>query len=134
MASAKHSIAILVLFGIIAQINCVAVYCGLFSMNRKAIAAAVCEKKTRDCCGRCFLKKQIASTQENQPASNEKAPPNKSAEDQLHQFQAVEPADHRPEVLPVMGTRFPFAFASHPIAGHLPQVYQPPDETVHIAG
>jgi hypothetical protein len=131
MISVTRSIAILVLLGIMAQINCVAVYCGLFSMNRKAIAAAVCEKKTMDCCGHCFLKKKIASTQENQPASSEKTPPNKSAEDLLSMFLALEPDGQMPFIKAVNATPFYFFCANDPDEGHLRSIYHPPDAVLN---
>jgi hypothetical protein len=131
MVSVTRSIAVLVLIGIMAQINSIAVYCGLFSMNRKAIASAVCEKKTRDCCGGCFLKKKIASTQEDQPASSEKTLPNKSSEHHLELMPSLEPSANNLKILPSVGARFALTITDLTADGHLPPVYQPPDTFLH---
>jgi len=70
MSAATRSIAVLMLVGMFVQINCVFVCYGLFSLNQKAIAETVCEKKTIDCCGHCFLHKKIAATSDTQSALN----------------------------------------------------------------
>ena len=79
MLSAIRAISLLVLIGMTVQINCcVAVYCALFEMNRKAIAGTLCEGKIRDCSGRCFLIKKVEAAEEAQPASAEKRSSNKT--------------------------------------------------------
>jgi len=94
MVSSTRSVIVLLLFGMMAQINCVAVYCGLFSMNRSAIARTVCEKRTKNCCGRCFLNKTIASAQESQQDSPEKAPSNKSIDQAPDPMPGLEPGQY----------------------------------------
>ena len=49
MSVANRSIAVLMLVGMLIQINSVFFCYGLFYLNQKAIAETVCEKKTMDC-------------------------------------------------------------------------------------
>jgi hypothetical protein len=83
MSTVTRSIAIFTLVGLFLQTNCVLVCYGLFFLNQKAIAESACEKKTLDCCGRCFLHKQIASSTDTKPASAEKQLPTKTLEQLL---------------------------------------------------
>jgi hypothetical protein len=47
-----------------------------YTLNKKFIAANLCENKLKPelhCSGKCYLKKQLAKTNDNQPASGQKA-------------------------------------------------------------
>jgi hypothetical protein len=94
MVLSNRYLIVLLLCGMMAQINCVPVYCGLFAMNRKAIAEKACEKRVKDCCGSCFLHKKIASAQETQPSTDGDAPTNKSRSDIPELMPGLEPVDH----------------------------------------
>ena len=89
MSAATRSIAVLMLVGMLFQINSVFVCYGLFFLNQKSIAETVCEKKTMDCCGHCFLHKKIAATSETQPAPTEKQVPTKTQEELLNAMPGV---------------------------------------------
>lgn len=91
MVRFRRIVVTLLFAGMIAQINCVAVYYGLFAMNREAIAASACEMKTKDCCGHCFLNKKIASAEESRQAPGEKTPPNKTSDHLTDQMPGLEP-------------------------------------------
>ena len=84
MSAATRSIAVLMLVGMLLQINSVFVCYGLFFLNQKAIAETVCEKKTMDCCGHCFLHKKIAATSDTRSASTEKQVPTKTLDELLN--------------------------------------------------
>ena len=89
MSAATRSIAVLMLVGMLLQINSVFVCYGLFFLNQKAIAETVCEKKTMDCCGHCFLHKKIAATSETQSAPTEKQVPTKTQEELLNAMPGI---------------------------------------------
>lgn len=82
MSSIKRYMVALVLVCISVQINSVLACYGLFFLNRKAIASTACEKKTRNCCGKCFLKKKIAATSES-PAEETQKPDLPKAHEEL---------------------------------------------------
>ncbi|NTW64456.1 MAG: hypothetical protein HGA46_10385 [Chlorobiaceae bacterium] len=106
MNAAKRSIAIVVLAGMLLQINCVFVYFGLFYCNQKAIAATLCEKKTKDCCGHCFLQKKIAAVPVTQSPSSDKQTSTKTLEDLLNMMPGLLPADHGTHLISSSGCRF----------------------------
>ncbi len=89
MRKTARSIAALMLVGMLLQINCVFVCYGLFFLNQKSIAETVCEKKTMDCCGHCFLQKKITATSETQSAPTEKQVPTKTQEELLNAMPGV---------------------------------------------
>ena len=89
MSAATRSIAVLMLVGMLIQINCVFVCYGLFFLNQKSIAETVCEKKTMDCCGHCFLHKKIAATSETQSSPTEKQVPTKTQEELLNAMPGI---------------------------------------------
>jgi hypothetical protein len=91
MVSANRPIILLLLVGILAQVNSIAVCCVLFTMNRQMIAEKACEKKTRSCCGSCFLKKRIAACSEDRGTPADKTAPNKSNEIHPVQMPGMEP-------------------------------------------
>ncbi len=133
MLSAIRAISLLVLIGMTVQINYVAVYCALFEMNRKAIAGTVCERKIRDCSGRCFLIKKVAAAEEAQPASAEKRSSNKTLNGLLDPMQALEPAGFQPGFFQAAGDGIAIFVAGVPTDGHSLRVYQPPDLMSHKA-
>jgi len=89
MSVANRSIAVLMLVGMLIQINSVFFCYGLFYLNQKAIVETVCEKKTMDCCGHCFLQKKIAATSETQSAPTEKQVPTKTQEELLNAMPGI---------------------------------------------
>ncbi len=91
MSKVTRSIAVLMLLGMLVQINCVFVCYGLFFLNQKSIAETVCEKKTMDCCGHCFLHKKIASTTDTHSGSTEKQVPTKTQEELLNAMPGLIP-------------------------------------------
>ncbi|NTV03215.1 MAG: hypothetical protein HGB04_10640 [Chlorobiaceae bacterium] len=129
MALRTRTIVILLLAGMMAQISCVQVYRVLFAMNRKAIAERLCEKRTMDCCGKCFLQKKVASAQEGQEAPAEKTPPAKSPADPPEPMPGLEPNAHR---LDAPGESL--AFLASPADRGLPEGHElpidhPPDHS-----
>jgi hypothetical protein len=91
MASVTRYIAVIMLVGMLLQTNCVGVYYGLFFLNQKAISETVCEKKVANCCGHCYLKKQIDATNDPQPASPERQTSTKTLEDLLNSLSGLLP-------------------------------------------
>jgi hypothetical protein len=132
MVSAIRAITLLVLIGLTVQINYVAVCCALFEMNRKAIAETSCEKKTPHCNGHCFLKKQVAAAEEEQPATAEKRSPNKTTDRLPEPMQGLEPSGLRPGLVQPYCSGNIVAAASLPIDGHTHEVYHPPDFMVFM--
>lgn len=127
MVSVKHCILFLLLAGIFAQINCVAVYYGLFAMNRKAIAAKACEKKVKGCCGRCFLNKKLASVDDGRQEPVDKAASGKPQSSFPDPMPGLEPCCHS---LPLPGMKFVTVFAIRATAlaeGMYPRIEQPPE-------
>jgi hypothetical protein len=107
MGLRNRNIVILTIVGMLLQINCVLTYHGLFYMNRKAIAASVCEKKTRDCCGHCFLQKKIDADQDPHPATSGKQTSAKSLEEMLDMMHhGLEPENVHPHLASYSGKRF----------------------------
>ena len=100
MAFRTRSLVILLLAGMMAQISCVQVYRVLFEMNRKVIAERLCERRTRDCCGKCFLQKKIASAQNDVAETpSEKSSSTKTTVDPPELMPGLEPNIDRLEVL-----------------------------------
>ena len=93
MVPANRYIAVLMIIGMLLQINVVLGCYGLYFLNRKAISETVCEKKVRDCCGHCFLRKKIAAATEEPSAPTEKNHPSKNLQEVL---------DAMPGMLPCM--------------------------------
>ncbi len=91
MVSANRYIALLMVIGMLLQINVVLGCYGFYYLNRKAIAVTACEKKVRHCNGHCFLKKKIAEATDA---------PVSSAEQQRTTKTLVELLDAMPGMLP----------------------------------
>jgi hypothetical protein len=98
MISANRYISVLMIIGMLMQINVVMTCYGLYFVNRKAIAETSCEKKVKDCCGHCFLKKKIAAATDDPATPSEKQIPSKTLEELL---------GSQPGMLP--GAVYPFA-------------------------
>lgn len=132
MVLAIRTISVLLLLCMMAQINCIAVYCGLFAVNRKAIAETACEKKTMDCCGHCFLQKKIESSGTVAQSPAEKNPSNKFLENLPKQMPALEPMAH---LVPVPGNasirREQSVFPALAEGVHL-QIDHPPNPLLHM--
>jgi hypothetical protein len=72
MSALTRSIPVLMLVGMLLQINSVLVCYELFYLNQKVIAETLCERKITDCSGHCFLLKQIQTTRDSHSAPSEK--------------------------------------------------------------
>lgn len=83
MISANRYISVLMVIGMLLQINVVPVCYGLYFLNRKAIAEKVCEKKVTHCNGHCFLKKKITEATDAPATPSEKQFPSKTLEELL---------------------------------------------------
>ena len=106
MTGRTRSIAVLMLVGMLLQVNCVFVYYGLFFLNQKAIAETCCEKKTTDCCGHCFLQKKIASANETTSATSGKRTSTRTLEEQLNPMPGLLPDFQHPPLTISTGYRF----------------------------
>ena len=89
MSAATRSIAVLMLVGMLIQINSVFVCYGLFFLNQKSIAETVCEKKTMECDGHCFLQKKIAATSETESVPTEKQIPTNTRQELLNAMPGI---------------------------------------------
>jgi len=127
MSAATRSIAVLMLVGMLVQINGVLVCYGLFFLNQKAIAETVCEKKTMDCCGHCFLHKKIAATTDTQPASSEKQVPAKTLEELLNVMPGLLPDMQHALLTVTTGHIFTSDHSSFLLDGVLRQIDYPPN-------
>jgi hypothetical protein len=90
MDSFKRHIVVLTLLAMFAQINGVLACYGIFYLNRKAIAEKLCEKKTKNCCGHCFLKKKIAAASADSHPADTSKPFSKSFDELLDMAQGIE--------------------------------------------
>ncbi|NMW20807.1 MAG: hypothetical protein HKK67_04105 [Chlorobiaceae bacterium] len=127
MSATIRSIAVLMLVGILVQINSVLVCYGLFFLNQRAIAETVCEKKTVDCCGHCFLHKKIAATSDTQSSTTGKQLPTKTLEELLNVMPGLL---HDMQHAPLAANTDHIFTSSHPsllLDGVLHQIDQPPN-------
>jgi hypothetical protein len=90
MDSFKRHIVVLTLLAMFVQINGVLACYGIFYLNQKAIAEKLCEKKTKNCCGHCFLKKKIAATSEDSHSADTSKPSSKSLDELQEMAQGIE--------------------------------------------
>jgi hypothetical protein len=127
MSAATRSIAVLMLVGMFLQINSVLAYYGLFYLNQQAIAETLCEKKTIDCCGHCFLHKKIAATNDTQPTSTEKQVPTKTLEKLLNAMPGLLTVIHHAHLTATTGMRFTSEHASFILDGVFRQIDHPPN-------
>jgi len=127
MSAATRSIAVLMLVGMFVQINCVFVCYGLFSLNQKAIAETVCEKKTIDCCGHCFLHKKIAATSDTQSAPTGKQLPTKTLDELLNAMPGLLPVIQHAPMTATTSFGFTTSHSSFLLDGILRQIDPPPN-------
>ncbi|NTW55478.1 MAG: hypothetical protein HGB20_00335 [Chlorobiaceae bacterium] len=92
MIPANRYIAVLMIIGMLLQINVVLGCYGLYFLNRKAISETVCEKKVRDCCGHCFLRKKIAAATEEPSVPTEKNHSSKNLQEVLDAMPGMLPS------------------------------------------
>lgn len=123
MVSGARYIIILMLVGMLLQINCVCVYYGLFFLNQKAISESVCEKRTMDCRGRCYLKKNVEAAHDSQPASSGQQSSSKTLEDLLNVMHGLLPGSEQSSPSSSTGNHF----AQNPVS-FLPDGITPPIE------
>jgi hypothetical protein len=120
-------IATFLVAAVLVQANCVGVYYGLFLLNQKAIAETVCEKKTADCCGHCYLNKQIAAAADTQPASSERPSPTRTLQNLFNLSPSVLPEN----ALSLDAFSTEQRYRSHPAFslrdGNMPPVEHPPN-------
>jgi hypothetical protein len=127
MRSLNRHIVVLTLLAMFVQINGVLTCYGLFYLNRKAIAEKLCEKKTKSCCGHCFLKKKIAATSDDTtPADSRNQPPPKSLDELLDMAQGIEPENRQGWKSPVSGRKFNDYLIYTLRTGALPGIDHPP--------
>jgi hypothetical protein len=127
MKSFKRHIVVLALLAMFVQINGVLACYGIFYFNRKAITEKLCEKKTHDCCGHCFLKKKIAAaSEESQSADSSKSPAPKSIDSLLDMAQGIEQKSRQFWNVTVSSKKFADC-TNYPLrAGALPGIDHPP--------
>ena len=127
MTKATRYIAVLMLVAMLLQINSIFVCYGLFFFNQKAIAEAVCEKKTMDCCGHCFLYKKIVATSDTQSASTEKQVPTKTQEELLNAMPGLLPDMQNAPLAATTGPIFTLSHSSFLLDGVMRQIDYPPN-------
>jgi hypothetical protein len=126
MDSFKRHIVVMTLFAMFVQINGVLACYGLFYFNQKSIAETVCEKKTRNCCGHCFLKKKIAEASGSRPEDSRKHPAAKSIDEPLSVMLGIKPdSQHSPRV-PVAGRKYSDCLNCTLCTGSSPGIDHPP--------
>ncbi|NTW09781.1 MAG: hypothetical protein HGA26_00290 [Chlorobiaceae bacterium] len=112
MIKANRFIAVLMVIGMLLQINVVLACYGLYFLNRKAIAEKVCEKKVKHCNGHCFLKKKIAEATDAPASSPEKQNSPKTLDELLGAMPGMLPGkancEQKIPVLLSYGARHPF--------------------------
>ena len=127
MSAATRSIAVLMLVGMLIQINSVFVCYALFFLNQKAIAETACEKKTMECDGHCFLQKKIAATSETESVPTEKQIPTKTQQELLNALPGIL-ADLQHAPLTTSNSHiFTFAPSSFLLDGVFRQIDHPPN-------
>ena len=127
MSAATRSIAVLMLVGMLIQINSVFVCYALFFLNQKAIAETACEKKTMECDGHCFLQKKIAATSETESVPTEKQIPTKTQQELLNAMPGIL-ADLQHAPLTTSNSHiFTFAPSSFLLDGVFRQIDHPPN-------
>jgi len=127
MSTTTRFIAVMMLVGMLVQINCVFVCYGLFFLNQKAIVETVCEKKTMDCCGHCFLDKKIAANSDIKPASSERQVPTKTLEELLDVMPCLLPVLHHAPLTATTGHIFTSDHSAFLLDGVLRQIDHPPN-------
>jgi hypothetical protein len=127
MGLRNRSIVILTILGMFLQINCVLTFYGLFYLNRKAIAESVCEKKTEDCCGHCFLQKKIDAEHDPQPSNSANKTSSRSPEDLLDMMHGLEPENLHPHLASTFRTTV-YDYATYDLqTGSLRRIDHPPE-------
>jgi|APCry1669188910_1035180.scaffolds.fasta_scaffold210269_1 hypothetical protein len=91
MNALTRSITVMMLCGMLLQINSVLVCFGLFTFNQKVIAEAFCERKVKDCCGHCFLLKKLDTANDIQSAPSGKQASTKTQEELVNAMPAILP-------------------------------------------
>ncbi|NTU53541.1 MAG: hypothetical protein HGA97_07560 [Chlorobiaceae bacterium] len=126
MSSVNRHIVVAVLVCISLQINSVLACYGLFFLNRKAIAATACEKKTRNCCGSCFLQKKVAAANDVKPEEPHQQPPPKSPDELLNMVLGIEPHSRYIYKVSDSGINLIDYPDYHLRTGSLPRIFHPP--------
>lgn len=131
MSSIKRHIVVMVLVCMSVQINSILACYGLFFMNRQSIAAAACEKKTRQCCGKCFLQKKVAAASESRHEDPQKPVLPKSHEE-LPGIEQQIVKDHHLHDDTVCGLHYSDVMNYSLRQGSLPGIDHPPKSWQHI--
>jgi hypothetical protein len=126
MSAQTRSIAVVMLLGMLLQINSVLICFGLFAFNQKVIAAKLCERKMTDCCGHCFLMKKINTTTDTQSAPSGKQASAKTLEELFNAMPALLPDLHRSPQSASIGKRFASNHASFLPDGVSSRIDHPP--------
>jgi len=109
------------------QINNLVVCYALFFLNQKAIAETLCEKKTSDCCGHCFLHKKIDAANDIQSASTQKQVPTKTLEELLNAMPGLLPEIQHKPLTATTGHRFASPHSLFLLDGVMRQIDHPPN-------
>jgi hypothetical protein len=126
MESCKRHIVVLTLLAMLVQINGVLACYGIFYLNRQAIAEKLCEKKTRNCCGHCFLKKKIAATADDSRPADSSKPFSKSLDELQDMAQGIEQKNRQFWNVTVSSQKFADCTNYTLRAGALPGIDHPP--------
>lgn len=127
LCSVKKATAILLTFCLLAQCLVQLGMLGLYRLNRAYIAAELCENKARpqlNCCGRCYLNKQLRNSEEG--GSKSKGAPVKLLKGESLVYLVPAPAGvPRRSLLPEEAVKNP-AGAAHHGAAVVVSVFHPP--------
>jgi len=126
MSALTRYIAVLMLVGMLLQINSALVCYGLFTFNQKVIAENLCERKMTDCSGRCFLLKTINTTNDTQPAPSGKQASAKTLEELLNAMPGLLTDLQNPSLMISFGKRLAAGRAAFLPDGVTFQVDHPP--------
>jgi len=127
MSSFNRHIVFMVLLCMVVQLNGVLACYGLFFLKRKVIAETVCEKKTRNCCGHCFLKKKIVEASGSRPEDSRQHSASKSLDEQLSVMEGVAPDSQLSFGVPVSARRFAVCQHCDLRTGFVPWIDHPPE-------
>jgi hypothetical protein len=116
----------MVLICMFVQINAVFACYGLFFLNRKVIAESLCEKKTRNCCGHCFLQKKVAQASSSRQEDSTEHPVPKSLDEYLSLIQGVEPENRHSLNVSIASRKFEHSLICTLCKGSLPGIDHPP--------
>lgn len=123
--SLKKTVAILLLACLLCQCSVQLGILAWYNLNRSYVAAVLCENKSKpelNCCGKCYLRKQMKKTEEGTQEPG-KGAPSRSVRLEIPEFIVAE-AFQLPVALPVADIVYPPAAT--------PQlIFRPAGDTFH---